>query len=105
MVEIIWLKIFRVIIIGVGYFIICTKPESSTWFFKTLFIFSGGLLYDYISLAYVASSGKNKNDTNYNYQRILSTFGIVFSIVFFVLSIIGLSEVLQIGRASCWERV
>lgn len=72
---------------------ICFIPDTSDGFFKALFIFSGGLLYDYSCLCYSAYRINQLNGDKYNYQFIISIVGIFSSILFFVLAIIGLFNI------------
>ena len=81
---------FRVLIVTLGYGIIILEPESSNNFFEALFIFSGGLVYDYASLAYNAVEMKANNINQYRYQVFVSIIGGIISIIFFALAIIGL---------------
>lgn len=89
---------FVIIVLTVGSLLII--PENSTAFFIGIFIFSGSLINDYANLLY---SDKEKGIT---LQKSIAVIGGVFSIVYFVLAVLGFMKVLDTTIiAGKYERV
>ncbi len=78
---------FVIILLTVGSLLII--PENSTAFFIGIFIFSGSLINDYANLLY---SDRRSGAT---LQKAIALVGGFFSIVYFVLSVLGFMKVLD----------
>lgn len=64
-------------------------PENNTAFFIGIFIFSGSLINDYANLWYSEKTNGKR------LQKIISVIGGGISIIYFILSLLGLMKIVQ----------
>ena len=80
------LKLLKVIVIFLSYMVIAKEPSSNIGFFTNVFIFTFGLVYDYLSLFNIAIEEQDI------YNKIIGFIGFIIAMIFCLISVAGLTD-------------